>query len=366
LSDAGFYPIFKHMNRVLLHIGFWLGYLFFCILIEYIWVTAFLPDMPKSWIWRNVAIVPLGSSTPEILFSYFMMYVGLPRLMSRKGNQVLNILYVAAVFIAAVLTVRIIVHYLLGHVAYDKLLAEKNHLFDTSQIFRGIIFMGFASGVAVSIKSLRLQIAAREREKNLIREKLSTELRYLRHQLHPHFLFNTLNNIYALTRKKSDLAPGAVMKLSELLHFMLYESKNDRVTIRYELGFLQDYIALEKIRYSDRLKISFEESIREPDKMIGSLLLLPLVENAFKHGASETRFDSFIRIRVQQDGEDFSFVIENSFEPSDRPGSDISIGLPNIRRQLELLYSYHHLEVSQNNNIYSVNLYLKLDTYGKN
>jgi len=354
------------MNRVLLHIGFWLGYLFFCILIEYIWVTASLPDMPKSWIWRNVAIIPLGSSTPEILFSYFMMYVGLPRLMSRKGNQVLNILYVAVVFIAAVLIVRIIVHYLLGHVAYDQLLAEKNHLFDTSQIFRGIIFMGFASGVAVSIKSLRLQIAAREREKNLIREKLSTELRYLRHQLHPDFLFNTLNNIYALTRKKSDLAAGAVMKLSELLHFMLYESRNDRVTIRYELNFLQDYMALEKIRYSDRLKISFEESIRDPDKMIGSLLLLPLVENAFKHGASETRFDSFIRIRVQQEDEDFSFVIENSFEPSDRPGSDVSIGLPNIRRQLELLYSNHRLEVSQTNNIYSVNLYLKLDTYGKN
>lgn len=354
------------MNRVLLHIGFWLGYLLFCVLIEYIWVTALLPDRPESWIWKNVAIIPIGSSTPEILFSYFMMYVGLPRLMSRKGNQVLNIVLVAVVFIAAVLTVRIIVHYLLGHVAYDKLLAEKSPVFETSQIFRGIIFMGFASGVAVSIKSLRLQIAAREREKNLVSEKLSTELRYLRHQLHPHFLFNTLNNIYALTRKKSDLAPGAVMKLSELLHFMLYESGNDRVTIRHELNFLQDYMALEKIRYSNRLKIAFEESVREPDKMIASLLLLPLVENAFKHGASETRFDSFIRIRVQQDGEDFSFFIENSFEPSGRQGSDASIGLPNIRRQLELLYSSHRLEVSQNTNSYAVNLYLKLDTYGKN
>lgn len=353
------------MKRVLLHVGFWSGYLIFCMLIEYLWAASVLTDMPQTQLLKNVAIVPLGSSTPEILFSYFMMYVGLPRLMGRKGSQVLNILFIAVVFIISVLAVRVITHYLLAHVVYDGRLAE-TRLLEPSQLFRGVIFMGFASGVAVSIKSLRNQIAAGEREKNLVKEKLSTELRYLRHQLHPHFLFNTLNNIYALTRKKSDLAPGAVMKLSELLHFMLYESQRERIPIRQELDFLRDYIALEKIRYSNRLKISFEQSVHQPDELISSLLLLPLVENAFKHGASETRFDSFITIRVEQEGVDFTFSIENSFEPSDKTGHDLNIGLPNIRRQLELLYARYRLDVSRQNNIYTVNLYLKLDTYGKN
>ena len=113
--------------------------------------------------------------------------------------------------------------------------------------------IGFASGTAIIIKQVRLQLHEKEKEKNLIRQKLETELKFLRNQTHPHFLFNTLNNIYALARKKSDETPEVVMKLSKLLRFMLYESSKASIKIGDEIKILDDYIELERIRHDGRL-----------------------------------------------------------------------------------------------------------------
>ncbi|RYG37839.1 MAG: GHKL domain-containing protein, partial [Chitinophagaceae bacterium] len=175
-----------------------------------------------------------------------------------------------------------------------------------------------------------------------------------------------LNNIYALTRKKSDQAPEAVLKLSELLSFMLYESRKETIPVSMEMAFLEDYIALERIRYDQRLQISFEKEVQDPSQPIASLLLLPLVENAFKHGASETRFDSFIKIQLKQHESNFHFSIENSFEATKAMAGTERIGLNNIRRQLELLYNDYNLDVNCQENIFNVNLYLNLNSYGKN
>lgn len=324
-----------------------------------------MPDISSFELLKGMIIVAVTTSIPEILFSYYMMYYGFERLIRKKGSLTFNLISILAVLTICVVLVRLITYYVLGHVVYHGRMAQAS-VFDPLIISRSIIFMGFASGMSVSIKLLRNQLIAKEREKNLIREKLSTEIQLLRNQLHPHFLFNTLNNIYALTRKKSDLAPEAVLKLSELLSFMLYESRKDTIPVSMEMAFLEDYIALERIRYDKRLKISFEKDVKDPSRPIASLLLLPLVENAFKHGASENRFDSFIHIRLKQDKDDFQFSIENSFEATRPSNGNEQIGLNNIRRQLELLYNDYHLDVNCNENIFGVNLYLNLHSYGKN
>lgn len=345
--------------------AFWSSYIIFCMVTEYMWAKGIMPDLGTPELLKGMVIVAVGTSIPEILFSYYMMYYGFDRVIRKKGSLAFNIISIVVVFILCVILVRVVTYYILGYVAYHGKAAQPVIL-DPLIISRSIIFMGFAAGMSVSIKLLRNQLTAKEREKNLIREKLSTELQLLRNQLHPHFLFNTLNNIYALTRKKSDQAPEAILKLSELLSFMLYESRRDTIPVSMEMAFLEDYISLEQIRYDKRLKISFEKDVQDPSQPIASLLLLPLVENAFKHGAGETRFDSFIRIRLKQYESDFQFSIENSFEGAKPPSAKDRIGLNNIRRQLELLYHEYHLDVNCEGSVFGVNLYLNLHSYGKN
>jgi two-component system LytT family sensor kinase len=223
--------------------------------------------------------------------------------------------------------------------------------------------IGFASSAAAVIKQVRLQLADKEKEKILIKEKLETELKFLRSQTNPHFLFNTLNNIYALARKKSNETADVVMKLSKLLRFMLYESSNKQIRISDEIRMLDDYIELEKIRYNDRLTISFLREIDNDAQLIAPLLLMPFVENAFKHGASESRFESFIHVDMKLQNGKLDFNIENTKESNGKRHNDENIGLTNVRRQLELLYKEHEVTVENEPLLFKVSLKLNLGSY---
>src|ERR1700744_770675 len=161
------------------------------------------------------------------------------------------------------------------------------------------------------------------------------------------FTFFTQNSrhIYALARKKSDETADVVMKLSKLLRFMLYETKHEQIRISDEIKILDDYIELEKLRYNDRLTLSFIREIDNEGEPIAPLLLLPFVENAFKHGASESRFESFINLEmVLKDGV-LEFNMENSKEENGKKVIDENIGLTSVRRQLELLYREHEVSI---------------------
>jgi sensor histidine kinase YesM len=232
-------------------------------------------------------------------------------------------------------------------------------------ILVSILSIGYVVGIAITLKLLRLQSQARIREQLLVKEKLRTELMFLKNQTNPHFLFNTLNNIYALTRKKSDQAPEVVMKLSELLSFMLYESGKETITIAEEIKVLEDYISLEKIRYNERLSVRFNREIDNVSQPVAPLLFLPLVENAFKHGAGETRFDSFVDIRIQLRKNHLLFSVENSKDFMESKESNGSIGLNNTKRQLQLMYKDHSIDVNTTGNTFKVVININLDSYGK-
>jgi sensor histidine kinase YesM len=195
-------------------------------------------------------------------------------------------------------------------------------------------------------------------------EKQQAELNYLKSQTNPHFLFNTLNNIYSLARDKSDLAPESILRLSQILRFMLYETGGAYIVIEQELKIISDYIALEKLRYDDSLSVSFKYEIENMKQPIPPLLLIPLVENAFKHGVSETRNEPFIDIILAVSQQRLEFVVKNSTEKFFGESSvKENIGLSNLRRQLELLYTDFNLSVQQGESMFSASLKINLSSH---
>lgn len=171
-------------------------------------------------------------------------------------------------------------------------------------------------------------------------EKQEAELNFLKSQTNPHFLFNTLNNIYSLARDKSDLAPESIMRLSKILRYMLYETSGAYIAIEQELKIMTDYIELEKLRYDDSLRVNFNHNIEDLRQALPPLLLIPLVENAFKHGVSETRNQPYVDIHLSVNNRQLIFIVKNSVENNNvESGVKENIGISNLRRQLELLYT---------------------------
>ncbi|MGZ8559376.1 MAG: sensor histidine kinase, partial [Chitinophagaceae bacterium] len=276
----------------------------------------------------------------------------------RKPFLVL-VMGVAAFAIAIVLQRILIIKFTLPYLFHEKVTDDM--MFKLPRILYSFIDNLFVVGIFVALKQYRLSLRSKEKEKNLVKEKLEAELKFLRTQTNPHFLFNTLNNIYALARKKSDDTADVVMKLSKLLRFMLYESRSNSITIAQELRVLNDYIELERIRYNERLTINFTKSIDNETQPIAPLILLPFVENAFKHGASETRFNSFINIHVQLSNGRLIFRIENSKEDEEKGPVKENIGLSNVRRQLELMYPEHNLAMENHKTDFKVTLTINLN-----
>lgn len=214
-----------------------------------------------------------------------------------------------------------------------------------------VIILGFISFNRKQQRFLKLE-----------EEKRSIELKVLKNQLNPHFLFNTLNNLYALTLKKDDKAPEVIAKLSEILDFILYRCNEDYVSIEKEITLIENYIALEKLRYGEnRLDIFFTKDIQENNK-ISPLIILTFLENAFKHGVINETKKATIRLNLESKKEEIIFNIENT-----KPQNDFAlisgkskIGLENIRKQLDLLYpKKHQLEIEETQKLYTVKLCLK-------
>jgi two-component system, LytTR family, sensor kinase len=195
-------------------------------------------------------------------------------------------------------------------------------------------------------------------------EKQEAELNYLKSQTNPHFLFNTLNNIYSLARDKSDLAPESILRLSKILRFMLYETGGEYIAIEQELKIISDYIALEKLRYDDSLRINLNHDIEDMKQALPPLLLIPLVENAFKHGVSETRNQPFIDIHLSVRNRQLAFFVKNSAEVfSDKTSVKENIGLSNLRRQLELLFTDYNLSVQHGDSVFTATLKINLASH---
>lgn len=298
----------------------------------------------------------------KMAIAYYVMYRVLP-LISKKVNVIKRIIEFVFVFIAALFLYRL----LLLHVVYDLILQEDGYQTGNFQnefarsIYRALDILT-VTGLAAILKLFRTRIQQAKREKQLIEEKLLSELHFLRAQIHPHFLFNTLNNIYVLARKKSDEAPEAVMQLSKILRFMLTECSKPKILLSNELQLIADYTTLEKLRYGARLHFTFLKEVDDAETEIAPLLLLPLVENAFKHGVSDVQNNPEINMRLQVSDNKLQFEIRNT-KDSQVKTYETGIGLQNLKRQLELVYSDQKLTTEEESNFFVVKLYIHLNSF---
>lgn len=209
---------------------------------------------------------------------------------------------------------------------------------------------------SVAIKMLLHWRHSKDDYQKLMRDKVEAELKFLKIQLNPHFLFNTLNNLYYLTTEKSDKAPQAILQLSEMLDYVMHSSKSVFVPLECELKQVENYIALELLRYEDRVQVSKQFSGDLNTYEIGPMILITLIENAFKHGVMPRSGKSWIHFNVEEGERGLHIAISNS---SSQVKSESRIGLENLRNQLDHLYGKgYSMEVNSNENTFSVNLIL--------
>jgi sensor histidine kinase YesM len=225
-----------------------------------------------------------------------------------------------------------------------------------TQLINCIYLVGLTTGLKFFKDSTEQRQRIREQEK----QQIALELNFLKAQVHPHFFFNTLNNLYSLTLQKSDLAPEVVLKLSSLMSYMLYESGSPYVPLDKEIANLENYIALERLRFGKRLSLSFEKEANPADAVrIPPLILLTFVENSFKHGISQTIGEGRIDISIKTGPHDLFFQIDNSIGEPRPPGN--GLGLANAIRRLDLLYGHNYrLETGETAANYHVTLKIPL------
>lgn len=233
-------------------------------------------------------------------------------------------------------------------------------------IISSIIQVIFALIYHATIYFLLMSVELELQNRQLIIERKNSELSFLKSQTNPHFLFNTLNNIYSLARIKSDLTAESVVRLSDILRYMLYGAETELVSIEEEVKIIKEYIELEKIRYDASLEVNLDFTIDDPQTLVPPLLLIHLVENAFKHGVSETIKDPFIKIRLKLNSNRLLFEVYNSMRAGQaKEITKENIGLTNLRRQLNLLFTDYQLNIDRNNGAFVVTMTINLDSYAK-
>jgi len=341
-------------KRALLHISFWLGYLLLKTFQN-------VGSDPGSFAFASLKILftaQLVFLVVKVPMVYSLFYI-FNKYLAKQWNIIKTVLATVILFLVSLLAFIPVKQFIVMEGIY-KIDTSLTAALGFGSILSSLLILFFVCSVALAIKLVRSNMRQKELAQEIIKKKLETELQFLKAQTNPHFLFNTLNNIYALARKRSDQTADVVMKLSKLLRFMLYESQKTTVSIAEEIQVVVDYIELEKIRYNEKLKIDFTRSVHDELQPVAPLILLPFVENAFKHGISENRFNSYIRINLELKGGHLYFLCENSKAEETAKGDAETIGLANIKRQLELLYPKHLLEIKNEKSYFTVLLKINL------
>lgn len=225
----------------------------------------------------------------------------------------------------------------------------------------------FSSGIIVLALSGFFRMAKEwafvdQQRKELEKSKLNAELSLLKSQVNPHFLFNSLNSIYSLAHKRSDFTEKAIVKLSHLMRYMIYDVTEEFVSLGKEIDYLQNYVELQKLRMSDKMSVKFEvdEYLKDSKIQIAPMLLIVLVENAFKHGVSYAK-PSEIKIELNATEQEINFLVSNEIAPQSEDSDHKGKGLENLTKRLQLIYpKKHQLTVDKENNVYSAKLKIQV------
>jgi two-component system, LytTR family, sensor kinase len=331
-------------NRIVRHILFWI----WVYLLDVIFFGLGYEDFPR---FVKFALLEMPG---QIFFAYTAMYWIMPRYLAKRNMAEVLVVALLAFFICGLITQ-------FFFKAFDAAPAEER-FWDLPKILVRAFYCFLKACIAILVKLGLLWLENEKRLVALEKTKLASELKMLKDQVNPHFMFNTLNNLYGLVGKNPAKAQDSILRLSGILQFMLHESNQTTILLHQEIKCIYDYIELEKLRYPDILSVAVNVQDTVQSLSIVPLMIFPFVENSFKHGASELIKDAWINIDFSTYKTDFIFKIANSKRTISSNGSaSKGIGLHNVKRRLELVYGKDHdLQITDNTDNFLVILKIKL------
>ncbi len=358
LSPSHYQWVFKYK---LYHLPFWVVY-------HFLWATVKTGDPLEvaTYVFASPSFKFIFYVVFQAVAVYFNLYFLIPRLLEKSRF----VPYIACLLLTILATAAIIVPgYHLGAWVSGSTATD---LYGTSEF--AFFFLTYtlpstvaSTTLAMSVKLTKNWIQAKRREQLLEKEKLETELKFLKSQFNPHFLFNTINSIFVLIHKNPAMASESLSKFSDLLRYQLYECNESAIPLSQELGYLENYIELEKLRHdAHNLELTVDlEHAAGQGLAIAPFVLIPFIENAFKHVSRQKNRPNWITMHLHVDQQQLHFTIANSIAPEGARAREVlpyrGIGLQNVQRRLDLIYpGAHTLNIKHDHLQFSVHLSLRL------
>ncbi len=331
------------------HVILWVLYFLF-------WVYVISPGATTSDYYINSTVIV----TIHAVVSYFNIYFLFPVYLLKRSYLMYFVAVVLAIMLGTLLESGSFL--VLNTIAPE----EKSGLLSLRFLLTTGMAITYTSAITMSLKLVKHWYEKERLAKELTKLNTETELKYLKSQINPHFLFNSLNSIYSLSLQKSDLAPELILKLSDILRYILYDGSEKKVSLSQELKYLKSYLELEKVRHGNRMDLEIDIIGETDSKEIAPMLLIPFVENSFKHGLGKDKANGYVKVNVNANMEDLHFEIRNS---KPKGGSIVSkqknykggIGLINVKKRLNLLYpNKHSLKIGGSDEEFKVALDINL------
>jgi len=335
----------------LVHLSFWLVYLSFF----FYQISQFQRGRVIDW--NKATMVGSTQLVLTMLIAYLNYFIFLPRFLQHK--KLWRYLLEFIIPFIVILTVRVhLQRYLIDGYTY-----ERQYFYSTFYIVEVSIISFFIATFIGMVRIAANWFDLAEKQKEIENQRLSAELNFLKAQINPHFLFNTLNNLYYLAYKQSPNTTEVIAKLSQMMRYMIYDTNYKKVPLSKEIEYMENYIALERLRLNNEIPIEFNVKGNTDGLMIAPLIFITFLENAFKHGVSNNYSGSWVKVDVSLNDQECIYRVENSKIASAKPEAEekSGIGLQNVRRRLELSYpGEHDLKVQESETSYAVQLNIRL------
>ena len=340
----------KWFKPILIHLLLWSVY----VALEYLTNRIHYSPWEQHLLWRSIFIfLPL-----IILPTYFIAYFLVPQFLRRKQYIpfVFGLVFTAIVVLLGRINLLALMEYLEG---------SGFRYFPVSKILKNLIRDYSVIALAVCIKIIDDWRKKDALNKQLYRAKAEAEIKFLKAQLHPHFLFNTLNNIYGLSLRQSPHVPESILKLSQILDYLIYYSDKDQIPLNKEIELIKNYIELEKLRFGNKLKLEVKLPKLKDEIQTSPLILLPFVENAFKHSGKNGQGVIRIAIQLEVLEDKFVFTLENSKANSiAQEKRENGIGIRNLKERLAMLYpGRYDLKIEDGEQSYKVRLTVASESF---
>ncbi len=336
--------------RYLMHILFWTGFVL---------LGSFISSYDENFPYRFFLLNFIINIPVYVLYTYFNVYVLIYRFLWRKKNFLFIVLFPATIlffsFFKLAVTKFVFYQFFIPNFLHPEVWLS------LELIFINVVWLLAPLVVFVAIKFYKDWVNSLSEKSEIEKRKLESELQLLKAQLNPHFLFNTLNNLYVLALQKNEKTPEIIAKISDLFHYILYECNATKVPLDKEIKLIENYIELEQIRYEDRLNLKLKKNIKDEGYLIPPMLLFTFVENCFKHGSSDDPGVSWIRLKIDQEANCLDFEADNSIPENGKKKKSKrnGVGLANISKRLELMYpGSYELNVKEEKTRFQVQLHI--------